>query len=32
MGADINPLTAGVAYFQIFNFYQHIKYHILNML
>ena len=26
-----NPLTAGVAYIRVFNFYQHIKYHILNM-
>ena len=28
----INPLTAGVAYIQIFIFYQHIKYHFLHML
>ena len=29
---SINPLTAGVAYIRVYNFYQHIKYHILNML
>ena len=28
----INPLTAGAAYIQVFIFYQHIKYHLLNML
>ena len=28
----INPLTAGVAYIRFFIFYQHIKYHPLNML
>ena len=28
----INPLTAGAAYIRVFIFYQHIKYHILNML
>ena len=28
----VNPLTAGVAYIRVFIFYQHIKYHILNML
>ena len=28
----INPLTAGAAYILVFIFYQHIKYHILNML
>ena len=27
-----NPLTAGAAYILGFIFYQHIKYHILNML
>ena len=27
-----NPLTAGVAYIRVFIFYQHIKYHLLNML
>ena len=27
-----NPLTAGVAYIRFLIFYQHIKYHILNML
>ena len=31
-GADINPLTAGAAYIRVFIFYQHIKYHLLNML
>ena len=30
--ADFNPLTAGVAYIQVFIFYLHIKYHILKML
>ena len=29
---SINPLTAGAAYIRVFVFYQHIKYHILNML
>ena len=29
---NVNPLTAGAAYIRIFIFYQHIKYHILNML
>ena len=29
---SINPLTAGVAHNQVFIFYQHIKYHLLNML
>ena len=28
----INPLTAGVAYIRVFIFYQHIKYHLSNML
>ena len=28
----ISPLTAGVAYIRVFIFYNHIKYHILNML
>ena len=28
----VSPLTAGAAYIQVFIFYQHIKYHILNML
>ena len=28
----INPLTAGVAYIRVFILYQHIKYHLLNML
>ena len=28
----INPLTAGVAYIRVFNFYWHVKYHVLNML
>ena len=28
----INPLTAGAANIRVFIFYQHIKYHILNML
>ena len=27
----LNPLTAGVAYIRVFIFYQHIKYHLLNM-
>ena len=27
-----NPLTAGAAYIRVFIFYQHIMYHILNML
>ena len=27
-----NPLTAGAAYIRVFIFYQHIKYHLLNML
>ena len=27
-----NPLTAGVAYIRVFIFYQHIKYHLSNML
>ena len=27
-----HPLTAGAAYFRVLIFYQHIKYHILNML
>ena len=27
-----NSLTAGAAYIRVFIFYQHIKYHILNML
>ena len=26
-----NPLTAGAAYIRVYIFYQHIKYHILNM-
>ena len=29
---NINPLTAGAAYIRVFIFYQHIKYHLLNML
>ena len=29
---DINPLTAGAAHIRVFIFYQHIKYHLLNML
>ena len=29
---QINPLTAGAAYIRVFIFYQHIKYHLLNML
>ena len=28
----INPLTAGAAYIRVFIFYEHIKYHVLNML
>ena len=28
----VNTLTAGAAYIQVFIFYKHIKYHILNML
>ena len=28
----INPLTAGAEYIRFFNFYWHIKYHVLNML
>ena len=28
----INPLTAGVAYIRVLIFYQHIKYHLSNML
>ena len=28
----INPLTAGAEYIRVFIFYQHIKYHCLNML
>ena len=28
----LDPLTAGAAYLRVFIFYQHIKYHILNML
>ena len=28
----VNPLTAGAAYIRVFIIYQHIKYHILNML
>ena len=31
-GWTSNPLTAGVAYIRVFMFYQHIKYHLLNML
>ena len=31
-GMSINPLTAGAAYIRVFIFYQHIKYHLLNML
>ena len=27
-----NPLTSGAEYIQVFIFYQHIKYHLLNML
>ena len=30
--STLNPLTAGAAYFRVFIFYYHIKYHILNML
>ena len=29
---DVNPLTAGAEYIRVFIFYQHIKYHLLNML
>ena len=29
---DVNPLTAGAAYIRVSICYQHIKYHILNML
>ena len=28
----LDPLTAGVAYIQVFIFYHHIKYHLLSML
>ena len=28
---SVNPLTAGAAYLRVFIFYQHIKYHLLNM-
>ena len=28
----LNPLTVGAAYIRVFIFYQHIKYHVLNML
>ena len=31
-GTRFNPLTAGAAYLLVFIFYQHIWYHILNML
>ena len=27
----LNPLTAGAAYIQVFIFYYHMEYHILNM-
>ena len=30
--SSINPLTASAAYIGVFIFYEHIKYHILNML
>ena len=30
--STFNPLTAGVAYIRVSIFYEHIKYHILNML
>ena len=30
--SSLNPLTAGAAHIRVFIFYQHIKYHILNML
>ena len=30
-GYVFNPLTAGVAYIRVFNFYKHIKYHHWNM-
>ena len=30
--SHINPLTVGVAYIRVLIFYQHIKYHLLNML
>ena len=29
---SLNPLATGAAYFRIFIFYKHIKYHILKML
>ena len=29
---NFNPLNAGAAYIQIFIYYKHIKYHLLNML
>ena len=32
MNFAFNPLTAGAAYIRVFFFYQHIRYHILNML
>ena len=32
MAPRINPLTAGAAYIRVIIFYQHIKYHLLNML
>ena len=28
----LNPLTAGAAYIRVLIFYEHIKYHLLNML
>ena len=28
----VNPLTAGAAYIRVFIFYEHIEYHLLNML
>ena len=30
--SKVKPLTAGAAYIRVFIFYQHIKYHIFNML
>ena len=31
-GLEVKGLTAGAAYIRVFMFYQHIKYHLLNML
>ena len=30
--STVNPLTAGAAYIRVFIFYEHSKYHLLNML